>query len=331
MVKNEQTLSQLREKLELFLQKAFQQESPRGLYEPAAYALESGGKRLRPLLCLVGSLMATRILTDKHFMAALALEVFHNFTLVHDDIMDDAPLRRGKPTVYRQWNTATGILTGDIMLIRSFDYLTRACDNHSLEQVMKVFLEVATGVCEGQQLDMDFESEDQISWENYQSMIYGKTAILLRGCLEIGALAAGLSADLSGQLGRIGALLGLAFQLEDDWLDCFGDPALTGKQPGGDILRRKKTALYALTFEHGDEATRMELSRLFHNDSDMDDMQRIRKTIALYNKADAPSRLKSVSSTWMSEACSTLMRLPVRQEGKVLLNEIIDTLVGRQA
>lgn len=331
MKSKEQTLRQLREQLEVFVAKTFQRNEPRGLYEPAAYALASGGKRIRPLLSLVGSLMATEALTEKHFSAALALEVFHNFTLVHDDIMDEAPVRRGQPTVFRKWNTATGILTGDIMLIRSFEYLARAADSHTLAPIMDIFLEVASGVCEGQQLDMDFEREPAVSWADYQRMIYGKTAILLRGCLEIGALVGGMDRDMAAHLGRAGGLMGMSFQLEDDWLDSFGDPALTGKQPGGDILRRKKTALYALTFEHSDEATHKEMARLYHHEPDIDDLQRITETIALYNKADAPSRLKAVSSSWMTEASDTLMRLPVRHEGKVLLNEIIDTLVGRQS
>lgn len=329
MISKEQTLRQLREQLEVFLAKTFQGDEPRGLYEPAAYAMGSGGKRIRPLLSLVGSLMATEELTDKHFSAALAMEVFHNFTLVHDDIMDEAPVRRGQPTVFRKWNTATGILTGDIMLIRSFEYLARAGDRHTLAPMMDIFLEVASGVCEGQQLDMDFEREPAVSWADYQRMIYGKTAILLRGCLEIGAVAAGMDRDRAAQLGRSGGLMGMAFQLEDDWLDCFGDPARTGKQPGGDILRRKKTALYALTFEFGDEATRMALAQLFHQPTDIDDIQRIEQSLALYNDADAASRLKSISSSWMSEARDTIYQLPLRTEGKKCLNEIIDALVGR--
>lgn len=212
---------------------------PRGLYEPIAYTLAAGGKRLRPTL----SLLAARIfdgVEQKVLPAALALEVFHNFTLLHDDVMDNAETRRSRMCVHRKWNTATAILSGDQMLIEAYRLLQDIEPKH-LPVVLRLFTRMATEICEGQQYDMDFERRKEVTMDEYMHMIRLKTAVLFANALQIGGLLAGAPQNAQNALYEYGIKLGLAFQIEDDYLDCFGNPATFGKATGGDIREGKMT------------------------------------------------------------------------------------------
>lgn len=230
---------------------------PVGLYEPINYTIALGGKRLRPALCM----LAARTVggdANKALHPALGIELFHNFTLLHDDIMDDAPLRRGEPTVYVKWNTNTAILSGDAMFVLAYEQLTQV-DPAVMKEVFTCFNKTALEVCEGQQLDLDFEILDSVSIADYIHMITLKTAVLLAASLKIGALAGGADNDTAQHLYEFGLNLGIAFQLHDDILDVFGEPEKVGKQPGGDIIANKKTFLYLKSLELADTESREEL------------------------------------------------------------------------
>jgi len=215
---------------------------PKGLYEPIGYALSAGGKRIRPRLALLGAL-AVGGAEEKVLPAALALEVFHNFTLLHDDVMDKAEVRRGRPTVHIKWNENTAILSGDQMLIEAYKLLGNVPGN-KLAGVLRLFNKMATEVCEGQQLDVDYEQQEHVTIADYMKMIRLKTSVLLATALQIGAyIADGTEAEQQA-LYEYGINLGLAFQIQDDYLDCFGDPATFGKAIGGDIREGKKTWLW---------------------------------------------------------------------------------------
>lgn len=225
-------------------------EEPKGLYEPAQYILDLGGKRLRPILVLAAcELYGTA--AEEALPAALAVEVFHNFSLVHDDIMDKAPMRRGKSTVHEKWNLNTAILSGDAMLVEAYRLLCEA-PQALIPELLYSFSAMARQLCEGQQLDMEFEERTQVSTSEYLEMIEGKTSVLIGCGLQLGGIIGGGKEDALNHLYTFGLELGLAFQIMDDWLDCFGDSKLTGKQTGGDILAGKHTLLHILAKENKD-------------------------------------------------------------------------------
>ena len=249
-----------------FLAAQYTQEKPDSLYEPMRYILELGGKRIRPVLAL---LAADAVGGDfkKALPAALAVEVFHNFSLVHDDIMDEAPLRRGQATVHEKWDINTGILSGDAMLVKAY----QCFDGYPAElfrDLTQLFSKTAQEVCEGQQYDMDFPLQAEVSQEEYLHMITYKTAVLLGCSLQMGAMVGGLNTTESQPFYDFGIQLGLAFQLQDDFLDAFGDPLTFGKQVGGDIIENKKTLLYLLALEKGSEQQQKELTALFSTQPD---------------------------------------------------------------
>jgi len=217
-------------------------QQPAALYDPIRYIMSLGGKRLRPLLTLLGGQLFTDELAPL-VKPALATEVFHNFTLVHDDLMDQAPLRRGQPTVHEKWNASTAILSGDVMLVRAYELLFENVPATVLPQVLRRFSQTAAEVCEGQQWDMNFETETTVTIPQYLDMIRLKTAVLLGFALELGATLAGASANDAEHLRQFGTDIGLAFQLRDDLLDVYGDAATFGKRVGGDIISDKKTFL----------------------------------------------------------------------------------------
>ena len=212
---------------------------PKGLYEPVGYTLAAGGKRLRPTLTLLAAQLFEGV-EQKVLPAALALEVFHNFTLLHDDVMDNAQTRRGRECVHRKWNTATAILSGDVMLIEAYRLL-EDIEPKYLPAVHRLFTRMAREICEGQQWDMDFEKRKEVTMDEYMQMIRLKTAVLFANALQIGALLADAPQNAQNALYEYGIQLGLAFQIEDDYLDCFGNPATFGKAIGGDIREGKKT------------------------------------------------------------------------------------------
>ena len=236
------TLLALQEKFEAYFDRRHFPEQPSSLYDPTTYFLGLGGKRIRPLMCLMGNELFDDILPDAYPLAT-AIELFHNFTLIHDDIMDKAPLRRGKPTVHAKYGEPTALLGGDVMLVVAYDYLNRI-DSPHIRRIMHRFNRTAMEVCEGQQWDMDFENEDRVEEGAYLRMIQYKTSVLLGCALQMGVLSGGGSSEVAQALYSFGLELGTSFQIHDDLLDAFGDPAKTGKQAGGDLIQGKKTILW---------------------------------------------------------------------------------------
>ena len=236
-------------------------KSPSLLYEPIDYILSLGGKRMRPILVLMAYQLFDQNI-EKAISPALAIELFHNFTLLHDDIMDNAPLRRGKKTVHEKWNSNVAILSGDTMLVQAYQLMTEV-DDTIVKQVLTVFSKAAIKVCEGQQWDMDFETQSDVSISNYLKMIEYKTAVLLGAALQIGGITAGASKEQQNHLYAFGSDLGIAFQLKDDLLDAFGDAETFGKQVGGDIMANKKTYLYLKALSLADGTQRINLEKYF--------------------------------------------------------------------
>ena len=221
---------------------------PAGLYDPLRYMMEIGGKRIRPRLCLTAYSLFKDEFSQEILSPAAALEVFHSFTLIHDDIMDKAPVRRGVPTVYKKWNDNTAILSGDVMSIESYKLIAKA-PAQVLPQALELFSQTAAQVCEGQQYDMDFEDMESVPMTDYLKMIGLKTAVLIACSAKMGAIIGGASEKECDLLYRFGYDLGLAFQIADDWLDTYGDSAVFGKSIGGDIVNNKKTWLLTKAFE----------------------------------------------------------------------------------
>ena len=258
-------------------------KTPAGLYQPIDYAMTAGGKRVRPVL----TLMACNLFGDnieKALTPAIALEIFHNFTLLHDDVMDHADVRRNRPTVHKRWNENTAILSGDAMLILAYQYMCQT-QPEILPALLETFSQTALEVCEGQQYDMDFEQRADVSINEYLKMIRLKTAVLLAACLKTGAICGGASAENSESLYRFGISLGITFQIQDDWLDIYADPDVFGKATGGDILSGKKTFLLLTAFEKADEKTREELIILL-NDQKMPANKKIENVKKIYTRLD---------------------------------------------
>ena len=255
-------LSHYSEKFNSALATSQVQRQPVELYQPINYILDLGGKRLRPLLTLMAA-DAFGAQANEAMKAALAVEIFHNFTLIHDDIMDDAPIRRGLATVHEKWDINTGILSGDAMMILAYRQLEQYEDDRYF-QLMKVLNQVALEVCEGQQLDVNFETQISVSESEYMTMIRKKTAVLVAAALQMGAIVARASDSDQNSIYSYGVELGMAFQLQDDYLDAFGDPKTFGKQVGGDIIENKKTFLYLKAIELLDAEASKSLQKLFN-------------------------------------------------------------------
>lgn len=304
---------------------------PRGLYDPVAYILQLGGKRIRPLLCACGYLFGEEEMKEEAWLGALAVEVFHNFSLLHDDIMDEAPLRRGHATVHKKWNVPTAILSGDVMLIQVYHLLTLAGKHKDLSYILDRFHETAVGVCEGQQLDMDFERTEQVGWSAYLDMIRGKTAVLLGGSLEIGALLAGVPRQDANTLYTIGEQLGMSFQLMDDWLDVFGESGKTGKIQGGDILRGKKTALVHVAMEVGQDSDRIALADWYHPDRRERKEDQMVAIKAIFDRTGAGERVLAKASAFAEEAMRLMAGMTSQGPGRACLEELIRELQGRDA
>jgi geranylgeranyl diphosphate synthase type II len=275
------TLKELQNRIsEAFVESRFNHQ-PRHLYEPIVYTLDQGGKRLRPVLVLLACELFNGNI-DEALFPAMGLEIFHNFTLLHDDIMDHAPLRRGKETVHQKWDINTAILSGDTMFVIAYEYVAKT-NPRLLPQVLDLFNDTARKVCEGQQYDMNFETDALVSIEDYMMMIRLKTAVLIACSLKLGAIIAGAGDDVSGKIYEAGIELGLAFQLQDDFLDAFGDVAKFGKTIGGDITTNKKTYLFLKAFELAQSQDRQELEELFFgNETDSD--RKISRIIEIYRK-----------------------------------------------
>jgi len=270
--------------------------SPENLYNPIEYVLSIGGKRMRPILLLLShQLFSDDIRSSVN--SALAIEVFHNFTLLHDDIMDNARLRRGFKTVHEKWDNNTAILSGDTMLVQSYNLLMDVEDNN-LRTVFETFNKSAKKVCEGQQWDMDFEGRDDVSLSEYMKMIEYKTAVLLASSLKIGAINGGATSEDAEHLYQFGLNLGIAFQLKDDLLDSFGDPEKFGKQIGGDILSNKKTFLYLKSLQIADEKTKDKLLNQFLNDEE----NKVEKVKEIFSQLDVPKHTTEMIKSYYTKS-----------------------------
>jgi geranylgeranyl diphosphate synthase type II len=321
------SIYQYQEFLSDYLQSQYETKEPRNLYEPIHYILDLGGKRMRPVL----TLMSAEVFDadyKKALPAALAVEVFHNFSLVHDDIMDDAPLRRGHETVHEKWNLNTGILSGDAMLILAYQYFEQY-EPIIFKDLAKLFSKTALEVCEGQQWDVDFEERNDVTIPEYLQMIQCKTAVLVAAAMKMGAIIAETSEENANLIYDFGLNLGLAFQLQDDFLDAFGDPETFGKQVGGDIIENKKTYLYlkAVAFSKDEEAK--ELKRLFSIQLE-DNSDKIKTVKALFNSSGASKATQDAIQDFTLKAFQTLDKMNISIEKKEMLKAFGGNLMGRK-
>jgi len=323
-----QQIAQLREKFIAQLRATFTTKEPRGLYAPIDYILDLGGKRIRPVVALLAAQMFGDDDLSKSMPVALAVEVFHNFTLLHDDIMDDSPLRRGQTTVHEKWDVNTGILSGDLMLIQAYQHLCDCPNKAALPALLSTFNRVATGVCEGQQYDVDFEVRDDVTIGEYLKMIELKTAVLLGGALEMGALAAGASQVDADHLYAFGRLTGLAFQLQDDLLDTYGDSASTGKLRGNDIIRNKKTFLFLKAIELLGPEGQEELNRWFTS-SPADPAEKVTRVTALMTSVGIPEAVAKLRDEFQTEAYAHLEVAGGDATVKVVLRDLAEGLLQR--
>ena len=323
-----QQIAQLRDRFTDRLHATFTDKQPRGLYAPIDYILNLGGKRIRPVVALLAAGMFGDKELSNGMPVALAVEVFHNFTLLHDDIMDDSPLRRGRATVHEKWDVNTGILSGDLMLIQAYQHLCDCPDKNVLPALLCSFNRIATGVCEGQQYDVDFEVRGDVTIAEYLKMIELKTAVLLGGALEMGALAAGASREDADHLYAFGRLTGLAFQLQDDLLDTFGDSADTGKLRGNDIIRNKKTFLYLKAIELLGLEGREELNRWF-SESPADPAEKVVRVTELMTSVGIPEAVAKLRDEFQAEAYAHLDAAGGDPEVKALLRNLTEGLLQR--
>jgi geranylgeranyl diphosphate synthase type II len=310
-----------------YLQSQYETKEPRNLYEPIHYILDLGGKRMRPVL----TLMSAEVFDadyKKALPAALAVEVFHNFSLVHDDIMDDAPLRRGHETVHEKWNINTGILSGDAMLILAYQYFEQY-EPVIFRDLAKLFSKTALEVCEGQQWDVDFEDRTDVTIPEYLKMIQYKTAVLVAAAMKMGAIIAETSVENANLIYDFGLNLGLAFQLQDDFLDAFGNPETFGKQVGGDIIENKKTYLYlkAVAFSNQEEAE--ELKRLFAIQPE-DSTDKIERVKALFNSSGASKATQDAIQDFTFKAFQMLDQMNISDDKKAMLKAFGENLMGRK-
>lgn len=310
-----------------FIEEYSSNHQPRSLYAPADYIISLGGKRIRPVLALMA---ADAVSGDykQALPAAMSVEVFHNFSLVHDDIMDEAPLRRGKPTVHEKWDVNTGILSGDVMLVMAYECLN-GYPPALFTNLTQLFSKTAREVCEGQQYDMDFPAQTSISQQEYLHMITLKTAVLLGCSLQMGALVGGLSKEESQPFYDFGLQMGIAFQLQDDYLDAFGDPKTFGKQVGGDIIENKKTLLYLLALEKGDEAQRSDLRR-WMSTQPTDPTAKIEAVKTLFKTTLADQAIQDLMEVYTQKALEEVDKFPVSAEKKALFTNFALQLMKRK-
>ena len=310
-----------------YLKKELKYIKPENLYNPVKYLLESGGKRLRPIIVLnVSELLGGKI--SDTLPAAAALEIFHNFTLAHDDIMDNSMLRRGKKTINSKWDNNTGILSGDVMLIISYEVLNQYQDSKYIH-LSKKLTEISRLVCEGQQADMDFASKNDITENEYFEMIKNKTAVLIGCSFMFGGIVAEANDLNTNLLYEIGLNLGIAFQLEDDLLDCFGDQEKFGKKIGGDIIEKKKTLLYLFTNSKLESEKKLEFENIF-NSNEIEDSKKINSIKSFYETSGALEYLKNKVRVYFNEAEMLIDKLELDKNTKKKLNLFCKTLLNRE-
>ncbi|BFG69762.1 polyprenyl synthetase family protein [Sediminibacterium sp. KACHI17] len=299
-------------------------EQPASLYEPNEYFLSWGGKRIRPVMCLMGNELFDEIHPDSWELAT-AIELFHNFTLIHDDIMDEAPLRRGMETVHMKYGLSTALLAGDVMLIKAYDYLNKIQPQY-IHRILHLFNTTAREVCEGQQMDMDFERNSSVSLDDYIHMISLKTSVLLAASLEMGAIIGGASEGNCKHLYEFGKNLGIAFQVQDDYLDAFGDPEKFGKDVGGDIRQNKKTflMLHALEVANTDQKNR--LFQLMQ----MNPPDKVEQVLQIFRDCNIDAWAKELKDTYLQTALQHLDAIAVRSVRKEPLKELANFLIQRE-
>jgi geranylgeranyl diphosphate synthase type II len=320
------SISQYRDMFVTELKAKTQYSEPKNLYEPVSYILDLGGKRLRPVL----TLMTADIFGGKAkeaMDAALAVEMFHNFSLVHDDIMDDAPLRRGKTTVHEKWDVNTGILSGDAMLILAYQFF-ESYPAETYKKLTALFSKTAIEVCEGQQYDVDFETRDDVTIPEYIKMIEYKTSVLVAAAMEMGAIVAGASEPDCKAIYEFGRNLGIAFQLQDDFLDAFGDPKTFGKQVGGDILENKKTFLYLKSLEQGTKEDQESLLHLYSIQPE-EGSTKVETVKTIFEESGAVEATQSAIEAYTQKAFEVLDGLQLPDSKKNLLRVFGENLMRR--
>ncbi|WP_373722089.1 polyprenyl synthetase family protein [Bacteroides heparinolyticus] len=301
--------------------------APQGLYTPIAYVLSMGGKRIRPVLMLMAYNLYREDIT-RIFAPATGIEVYHNYTLLHDDLMDRADRRRGKDTVHRVWGDNTAILSGDAMLVMAYQFMAQ-CPEENLKEVMELFSRTALEICEGQQLDMEFEQRKDVTEEEYLEMIRLKTSVLLAASLKIGALLGGASVEDAEYLYDFGMNLGVAFQLKDDFLDVYGDAAVFGKNIGGDILCNKKTYMLIKAFEHADDEQCRQLNAWVDAIS-FSPAEKIAAVTDLYNKIGVRELCEQKMKEYSERAIKSLAAVKVTDEKKKELELLMTELMHRE-
>ncbi len=321
------SINQYQEFIADYLESQYETKEPKNLYEPIHYILGLGGKRMRPVL----TLMSAEVFDadyKKALPAALAVEVFHNFSLIHDDIMDDAPLRRGNVTVHEKWDINTGILSGDAMLILAYQYFEKY-EPAIFRDLAKLFSKTALEVCEGQQWDVDFETRTDVSIPEYLKMIQYKTAVLVAAAMKMGAIIAKTSEDNANLIYDFGLNLGLAFQLQDDYLDAFGNPETFGKQVGGDIIENKKTYLYlkALEFASNDQAKKLVDLFSIHPQDSSDKIEAVKE---IFVASGAAQETKNAIQDFTFKAFDTLQKIRIDNDKKEMLRTFGENLMGRK-
>lgn len=300
-------------------------KEPSSLYDPNRYFLKLGGKRIRPALCLLGNELFDEITNDA-WQVATAIELFHNFTLIHDDIMDKAPLRRGMETVHKKFGESTALLAGDVMLVAAYDCLNKVSAKY-LPFILSIFNQTAREVCEGQQLDMDFENLHEVGMNDYLHMISLKTSVLLAASLKMGAILGGTGERNQNHLYEFGRKLGLAFQIQDDYLDAFGDPKKFGKQVGGDIKSNKKTFLLIHALEVASQEQKSQLLELMNNNNGD---KKIEQVIALFRQCKVGEWVNDLKEKFIAEAFNHLEEVAVLSKRKEPLKQLALFLTQRQ-
>lgn len=296
------------------------------LYDPAEYILQLGGKKIRPVCVLMGNELFGDIISDAYEVAT-AIELFHNFSLIHDDIMDHAPLRRGMPTVHVKYGESTALLAGDVMLVQSYEYLNKIKRDHS-RKIIHLFNQTARAVCEGQQLDMNFEQRESVSLDEYVRMITLKTSVLLAASLQLGAILGGAGQGNQQHLYEFGKNLGIAFQVQDDYLDAYGDPHKFGKQVGGDIMSNKKTFLLIHAMDVASPAQKQELAHLM---SSTDKQEKVNKVLAIFNDCGVEEWARKLKDKYLQTALANLDDTAVLSVRKQPLADLAGYLVQRMS
>ena len=321
-----ETIKQLQQDFADFLAKTNFKGQPKELYEPIAYTILQSGKRLRPMLCLLANEMFGGD-EQQALWPALALETFHNFTLIHDDIMDKAPMRRGMPTVYQKWNADIAILSGDAMLAKAFQFALKPKKGSELAQQLG---KVAIEICEGQQMDLNFETLGDVTIDEYLEMIRLKTAVLLATALQMGATVGDATTSDIQHLYDFGINMGMSFQLQDDILDLYSDVEVFGKRHGGDIAENKKTYLYLKALELASEKDRKRLAHLFTLRIDHDEEEKIEEVQAIYDRLHVKEAVEQVIAKYDQKALAALKAVSLPEEKKNHLRNYAELLSGRK-